>query len=81
MCSVLATQLFPASDRYSGVAFGVSVGEAIFGGTAPLIAMGLVLITGVTIAPAFYLIFCSFIGLGAVNFYKPVSFGKFVNTP
>jgi len=69
----LATRLFPASDRYSGVALGVSVGEALFGGTAPLISMGLVLITGATIAPAFYLIFCNVIGLIGVNYYKPMT--------
>lgn len=68
----LATKLFPASDRYSGVALGVSIGEAIFGGTTPLIATGLVLLTGAAIAPGFYLMFCSLIGLIVVNLYSPL---------
>lgn len=64
------TSLFPARERYSGVSVGSSMGEAIFGGTSPLIAAALVTWTGSDISPAFYLIFCCMIGLLAVLFGK-----------
>ncbi|MBY0273656.1 MAG: MFS transporter [Alphaproteobacteria bacterium] len=72
----LATKVFPTSHRYSGMALGVSCGEALFGGTSPLIAAGLVALTGASFAPGFYLMFCGLIGWAAVNFYKPLSSSK-----
>ncbi len=69
----LATKIFPASHRYSGMALGISCGEAIFGGTSPLIATALVALTGASFVPGIYLIFCGFIGWAAVNFYRPLS--------
>jgi hypothetical protein len=55
------------------MALGISCGEAIFGGTAPLVATALVVLTGDSIAPGFYLMFCGFMGLLAVNYCRPVS--------
>ncbi len=72
----LATKVFPASHRYSGIALGVSCGEALFGGTSPLIAAGLVALTGASFAPGFYLVFCGLIGWAAVNLYKPLSLSR-----
>ena len=69
----LASKIFPASHRYSGMALGISCGEAIFGGTSPLIATALVALTGASFVPGIYLIFCGFIGWAAVNFYRPLS--------
>lgn len=65
--------LFPSSSRYSGIAIGLSCGEAIFGGTAPLIATTLVVLTNASIAPGFYLTFCAALGLIAVNYALSLS--------
>lgn len=69
----LATKVFPTAQRYSGMALGISCGEALFGGTTPLIAASLVALTSVAYAPGFYLMFCGFIGWAAVNYYKPIT--------
>lgn len=68
----LATKVFPASHRYSGIALGISCGEALFGGTSPLIAATLVALTGAFIAPGFYLMFCGIVGLLSLYYYKPI---------
>lgn len=72
----LATKIFSTSHRYSGMALGISCGEAIFGGTSPLIATALVALTGASFVPGIYLIFCGFLGLVAVSFYRPISFSN-----
>jgi len=71
--------LFSPTERYSGVAFHYTLGQAIFGGTAPLIATGLVTWTGNPIAPAFYLMAATFCGVIAVFLSKPVGLSS-VNT-
>lgn len=84
MGAFLATQIFAPSHRYSGMAFGISCGEALLGGTAPLIAAGLVTLTNASIAPAFYLMFCGVIGWTAVSYYKSLTYraqDKFKHTP
>jgi MHS family proline/betaine transporter-like MFS transporter len=48
-------ELFPTRTRYTGVAIGYNVGQALLGGTAPLIATALIHLTGNVLAPAFYL--------------------------
>lgn len=69
----LATKVFPTAQRYSGMALGISCGEALFGGTTPLIAATLVALTSAAYAPGFYLMFCGLIGWVAVNYYKPLA--------
>ena len=64
--------LFSPLERYSGVAFNYTLGQALFGGTAPLIATTLVTWTGDPKAPAFYLMLSGFCGLLASLFAKPV---------
>jgi MHS family proline/betaine transporter-like MFS transporter len=59
----LMSELFPISTRSSGIALGYNVGVPIFGGFAPLIAAGLIEITGSPLAPSFYLIATSIISL------------------
>jgi len=75
-------ELFPIEERYSGVAVGSSVGEAVFGGTTPLAATMLVLWSNSEIAPAFYLMFCSGLGLLALTMadvpQSKLKFFKFV---
>lgn len=64
--------LFSPSERYSGVAFHYTLGQAFFGGTAPLIATTLVAWTGDPRAPALYLVASGFFGLLASLFAKPI---------
>jgi MHS family proline/betaine transporter-like MFS transporter len=52
-------ELFPTRTRYSGVAIGYNTGQAVFGGTAPLVATELVRLTGDSLSPAFYLSACA----------------------
>jgi MFS transporter, MHS family, proline/betaine transporter len=65
-CAFLASYLFPTQERYTGVALGVTLGEAIFGASTPLIIYYIVHLTDNYHAPGLYLMFCSFIGLWSV---------------
>lgn len=65
--AVFFTSLFPAKNRYSGMGVASTLGEAIFGGTTPLIAASLVYFSNSNLAPAFYLILCGCIGLLGVH--------------
>jgi MHS family proline/betaine transporter-like MFS transporter len=49
------SELFPTKVRYSGFAFSFNSANALFGGTAPLVATWLVTVTGNSLAPAWYL--------------------------
>jgi len=49
------TEMFPTSIRFSAFALSFNTGNAIFGGTAPLVATFLIAVTGNTFAPAYYL--------------------------
>jgi MHS family proline/betaine transporter-like MFS transporter len=62
-------ELFPTQTRYTGVAIGYNVGQAVLSGTAPLVAVWLVKQTGSELAPAFYLIAC---GLVAAYFSRAI---------
>lgn len=64
--------LFSPKERYSGVAINYTLGQALFGGTAPLIGTMLVTWTGSLVSPAFYLMLSGFIGLLASLFAKPI---------
>ena len=64
--------LFSPLERYSGVAFNYTLGQALFGGTAPLIGTTLVTWTGDPISPAFYLMLSGFFGLLASILARPV---------
>jgi len=64
-------ELFPTRTRYSGVAIGYNVGQAVLGGTAPLVGTALVEVTGNDLAPTFYLIVCAIIAGVAALFIKP----------
>jgi MHS family proline/betaine transporter-like MFS transporter len=63
-CCMGATmvELFPTQTRYTGVAIGYNVGQAVLSGTAPLVAMALVKLTHNAEAPAFYLMLCGLVG-------------------
>ena len=49
-------ELFPTRVRFSGFALSFNAANALFGGTAPLIATWLIGATGSKLAPAFFLV-------------------------
>lgn len=53
---IFVISLFEPQERFTGVAFSYNLGVAIFGGTAPMIAAGLVKLTSAHHAPAYYII-------------------------
>jgi MHS family proline/betaine transporter-like MFS transporter len=57
------TELFPTSQRYTGLSVGYNMGAALFGGTAPLVATFVIEWSGNVLAPAFYLSFCAMVSL------------------
>lgn len=50
------TEIFPTTARYSGFGISYNLGNALFGGTAPLIATALIAFSGNQYVPAFMLI-------------------------
>ena len=65
--SAVVGELFPTSDRYSGMAVAYNVGNAIFAGTAPLIGTALVKATGYDPSPAFYVMVFSIAIIGVLT--------------
>ncbi|MGO2520411.1 MAG: MFS transporter, partial [Microbacterium sp.] len=63
-------EMFPTPVRYTGIAFGFSVGAALAGGTSPYIATWLVSATGNALAPAIFLAATGIITLVAALFLK-----------
>ncbi|WP_245658542.1 MFS transporter [Nocardia nova] len=58
--------LFPTNVRTSGMALGYNVGVTLAGGFGPYIAAQLVLLTGSRLAPAYWVIAGSVVGLAAI---------------
>lgn len=50
----IIAELFPTSVRASGISIGYNLGQAVFGGTLPLVALALIEFTGDKLAPAWY---------------------------
>lgn len=63
-------EMFKASVRYSGIALGNNVTNMFLGGTAPFIATLLIDVSGYSLAPAFYFVFCAVVTLVTVLFVK-----------
>ncbi len=63
-------ELFPTHIRNSGMSIGYNISLALFGGTAPLIAIALVQETGNKIAPAWYIMICGIVSAIALLFVK-----------
>ena len=59
-------ELFPTRVRFSGFALSFNAANALFGGTAPLIATWLIGATGSKLAPAFFLVAAALVTLGAI---------------
>jgi MHS family proline/betaine transporter-like MFS transporter len=55
-------EMFPTRTRYTGVAIGYNLGQALLGGTAPLAATALIHLTGNDLAPAYYLVASAVVG-------------------
>lgn len=64
---------FPTEARSSAMGLAYNVGNAAFGGTAPLVLGALVASTGNKMVPAFYLIGAAVLGLFALAFLKETS--------
>ncbi|WNV76581.1 MFS transporter [Geodermatophilus sp. DSM 44513] len=58
--------LFDQRSRYTGVAMGWNLGVIMAGGTAPYLAVWLIERTGNELAPAFFVIVVSLVGLAAL---------------
>ena len=65
---VVMRTFFPVRQQYSGIAFGSALGDALLGGTTPLILVTLTGWTHPTFAYAGYLMFGGLIGLLAILF-------------
>lgn len=63
LSACLGMELFPPRVRYSGPTMGYNIAYAIFGGTAPYVAIWLVDATGSKLAPPFYIM-----GIAVVSF-------------
>ena len=64
-------ELFPTRTRYTGMAIAYNIGMALLGGTSPLVATGLIRLTGDVLAPAYYLIAAAAFTGVACLFVKP----------
>ncbi|HKJ36090.1 MAG TPA: MFS transporter [Solirubrobacterales bacterium] len=53
---VTTTELFSTRTRYTGVSVSFNIGATVFGGTAPLIATGLISLLDTDLAPAYMLV-------------------------
>lgn len=59
-------EMFPTTVRYSGFAVSFNLSNAIFGGTAPLVATWLIATSGNDVAPGWYLMGAAAVSLVAV---------------
>jgi MFS transporter, MHS family, proline/betaine transporter len=64
---------FPTESRSSALGLAYNVGNAAFGGTAPLVVAALIGATGNVMIPAYYLIGAAALGLVSVVFLKETS--------
>lgn len=62
------TEIFPTHLRFSGFALCFNMGNALLGGTAPLIATLLIKHTGSDLAPAWYLVAVAIVSMIAIMF-------------
>lgn len=62
----LLSEQFPVETRAIGVALGFSTAVSIFGGLAPMVATWLIVATGDSLSPSYYLIFTALLSLIAL---------------
>lgn len=68
--SAIVTSIYPVAIRASGMSIGYNIGQALFGGTAPLIALTLVEYTGNLLSPAWYIFGWTVIVLVVINLLR-----------
>lgn len=68
--STLLTEFFPTKIRNSASSIAYNISFALFGGTAPLVAITLVNFTNNIMSPAWYLMGCAFLSTVAILFVK-----------
>lgn len=59
-------ELFPTEERFSGMSASYNVGNAIFGGTTPLVAAWFISLFGSHFAPSYYLMIAAMFTVGMV---------------
>jgi len=60
--------LFPTHVRFAGFAIAYNVSTSLFGGTAPVIGSGLIMLTGNQLMPAFFMMAACLVGMVALRF-------------
>jgi MHS family proline/betaine transporter-like MFS transporter len=73
-------ELFPTRTRYTGIAIGYNVGQALLGGTAALVATALIQFTGNNLAPAWYLTACAIVA-GLASLFIPARHDRPLDAP
>ncbi|KTD55429.1 MFS transporter [Legionella quateirensis] len=66
----MLAEMFPTSIRASGISTGYNIGQALFGGTMPLVAFSLIELSDNQLAPAWYLCFWAIIVLGTTCYVR-----------
>jgi MHS family proline/betaine transporter-like MFS transporter len=66
----ILVEIFPTSVRFTGVALSYNLAAAIFGGSAPVVAMILMKYTGNQYAISYYLIILAIVSLISLKFYR-----------
>jgi len=56
-------ELFPTEDRLSGYSVAFNIGLGVVGGATPMVATWLIELTGLQVAPGFYLLACALLGV------------------
>ncbi|WP_240668623.1 MFS transporter [Piscinibacter defluvii] len=70
------SEIFPTKVRYSGFALTFNSANALFGGTAPLIATWLIQATGSKLAPAWLLVAAAGVALAAMLASRETAWGE-----
>jgi proline/betaine transport protein TphA len=72
----MLAEMFPTAIRASGVSIGYNIGQAVFGGTIPLISLALVELTGNKYVPALYILFWAIITMIASRYAQETYLNK-----
>lgn len=62
----LMADVFPVQTRVTGMSLSYNIGVTVFGGFAPVIATGLISLTGSPVAPSYYLIMAAALSIVAL---------------
>ncbi len=79
LTSTLLSLLFPVPVRYSGIGLVYNIAFATIGGLAPAIALSLIDLTGSTLAPAYYHVGASALGLIGLGLLGSIRLPRRVN--